>query len=43
MKKGPNLLFAGAFITSILICSLVLVLVFNLSKNENEGKVKKIV
>ncbi len=42
MKKRSNLLFAGIFIGSILICSVVLVLVLNLSKNGNEGKVKKI-
>lgn len=42
MKKRSNLLFAAAFTGSILLCSLILVLIFSLSKAENEGKVKKV-
>ncbi len=42
MKKRPNVMFAGIFVGSVLICSLVLVLVFNLIKNEDEGKVKEV-
>ena len=42
MKKRPNLLFAGAFIGSVLLCSLALVLILNLCKMGNEGVMKEV-